>query len=462
MIEKMTIRNFRSIYNADIALSPLTVLIGPNGSGKSNFVKSLQFLSDIVKLGLQLAINRNGGYYGILPKAFTGRKLREAEVGFDYVYQMIGPSLSDAEDIRTKFNVSHELQFFFRTTRKVKVRREEIKFENIFAVLRAIEQKEVEGDVDQKASFTLTQSLNEIPDFIVKPNVSPKNRAQFLRWIGLSFLEDRVKDSNDLRKALDELWEHRQRDSDRNSRSVASTTYSFLDPYISTILDFSRQFRGFVTFIGNISLYDLRLGELRREHAPGSSREFSKSGDNMPSMIRRLLLSEQADSWARIRRSLTAIAPHITNVKSNTLKTGKEYVEFAEAKKSRRVESWESSDGTLRALAILVALETARPGQIVVIEEPEQNLHPWAINSLVDHMREVIETRHIQIILTTHSQQVLERVNADEVRIVSRNTKRGTQFSMLRDVVPHGKIAKGDVGRMWVKGLLSGVPDTNQ
>ena len=61
MIEELSIHNFRSIVEDRITLEPVTVLIGANGSGKSNFVKALEFLSDIPRNGLTLAISRQGG-----------------------------------------------------------------------------------------------------------------------------------------------------------------------------------------------------------------------------------------------------------------------------------------------------------------------------------------------------------------------------------------------------------------
>ena len=36
MINEITIKNFRSIEEAEVALSPITVLYGPTSSGKSN------------------------------------------------------------------------------------------------------------------------------------------------------------------------------------------------------------------------------------------------------------------------------------------------------------------------------------------------------------------------------------------------------------------------------------------
>ncbi len=44
LIKEIGIQRFRSLYDCDLSLKPLTLIIGPNGSGKSNLLKALRFL----------------------------------------------------------------------------------------------------------------------------------------------------------------------------------------------------------------------------------------------------------------------------------------------------------------------------------------------------------------------------------------------------------------------------------
>ncbi len=48
MIHRYRVQNFRSIIDASVELSPVTVLVGRSGTGKSNFVKSLRSLRDVL------------------------------------------------------------------------------------------------------------------------------------------------------------------------------------------------------------------------------------------------------------------------------------------------------------------------------------------------------------------------------------------------------------------------------
>ena len=179
----------------------------------------------------------------------------------------------------------------------------------------------------------------------------------------------------------------------------------------------------------------------------------------MPSVVRHIRSNPDAKvSLSRILSTLGAIAPHVLTMRSSSLRTGKEFIEFMESFTKRSVESWESSDGTLRALAILLALETHRESSTILIEEPEQNLHPWAIRAIIKHIREVIKERGVQVIITTHSPQVLEQVHPEEVLVATRTEEVGTKFRTLEEMLPHSKIVMGEVADLWVKGLLGGVP----
>jgi predicted ATPase len=79
------------------------------------------------------------------------------------------------------------------------------------------------------------------------------------------------------------------------------------------------------------------------------------------------------------------------------------------------------SDGTLRALAALVAaFQIVLPigPALVGIEEPETALHPAAMRALVDALDEA--TLRTQILLTTHSAEMLDNptIKPENVRVV--------------------------------------------
>ncbi len=59
-IQRLTIRNFKSIAACQTELGALTFLVGPNGSGKSNFLDALRLVSDSLKTSLDHALRDRG------------------------------------------------------------------------------------------------------------------------------------------------------------------------------------------------------------------------------------------------------------------------------------------------------------------------------------------------------------------------------------------------------------------
>ncbi len=77
------------------------------------------------------------------------------------------------------------------------------------------------------------------------------------------------------------------------------------------------------------------------------------------------------------------------------------------------------SEGTLRALGLLTAAFQEPPPSVLIVEEPELSMHPGALGAILDVLRHA--ARRTQVIVTTHSPEVLEAdwLQADNFRIVT-------------------------------------------
>jgi predicted ATPase len=60
-VERVVLRNYKSIANCDIKLGPLTYLVGANGAGKSNFMDALHLVNDALIGSLDNALNERSG-----------------------------------------------------------------------------------------------------------------------------------------------------------------------------------------------------------------------------------------------------------------------------------------------------------------------------------------------------------------------------------------------------------------
>jgi predicted ATPase len=74
MLERVVLKGYKTIREAEITLRPINVLIGANGSGKSNFIGLFQFMNAVAQRRMQTFVAQTGGANQIL---HYGRKTTE-------------------------------------------------------------------------------------------------------------------------------------------------------------------------------------------------------------------------------------------------------------------------------------------------------------------------------------------------------------------------------------------------
>lgn len=78
------------------------------------------------------------------------------------------------------------------------------------------------------------------------------------------------------------------------------------------------------------------------------------------------------------------------------------------------------SDGTKNILSLLATVYQTDKPQFLCIEEPENGLHPQAIQSLVDFFREKCQEEDHFIWLNTHSQSLVRCLDIEEIIVVNK------------------------------------------
>ena len=129
--------------------------------------------------------------------------------------------------------------------------------------------------------------------------------------------------------------------------------------------------------------------------------------------------------------------------------------------------SFEVSDGTMLMLAFLVLQHQDPPTALLCIEEPDRGLHPYLLGELVKLLRGMadgtIGPKPVQIVLATHSTELLDHLRPEEVRFLTRDPKDGSV--LVEEVNPstpewRGAFAeyKQSLGNVWLSGSVGGVP----
>ena len=139
---------------------------------------------------------------------------------------------------------------------------------------------------------------------------------------------------------------------------------------------------------------------------------------------------------ARIRPIMAATVPEVPHLSYRRL-AGEEVVFYSDDPQSASSYSTHDqfSEGTLRLLGILFDLATLpRSTTLVLLEEPETFLQPSVVRSLPSFLAEVAYNKQIQMVITTHSPELLsdETIGADQVLLL-RTTDKGTTGELLSE-----------------------------
>ena len=88
----------------------------------------------------------------------------------------------------------------------------------------------------------------------------------------------------------------------------------------------------------------------------------------------------------------------------------------------RQLSAAELSDGTLRFLLLVGALLSPRPPELLVLNEPENSLHPDLIPALARLILHASD--HSQVIVVSHSETLVQELEADEFCVPIRLDKQ--------------------------------------
>jgi predicted ATPase len=199
----------------------------------------------------------------------------------------------------------------------------------------------------------------------------------------------------------------------------------------------------------SIASYSIFPDVLRAPQKYDPRRPMDRQGQNWVSILK----DQPEESWKPdLVAVLNKLTGDVADVKFEQV-AGFLVLQFkherdASAKRKQWFEAAQESDGTLRVAGMITALLQRPRPEVIAIEEPELTVHPGALRLLCDYIKEGAIGG--QVVLTTHSPDLLALLSADEVRVVERSGDE-TQVAPLedaqREVVTQGLFSLGDVMR---------------
>lgn len=385
-LHRLEIHNYKSLRNVAIEPTPLSVFVGPNASGKTNLADAVDFLARAYSWGLERAVAYKGGFDSI---GFRDAGRSKESIRFRVVFEV-----PRTPRFRTK-------RFFL----------EPLLVEHSFE-FRASSHRIQASCTIRSEHIILYRKDSKESDFKEIFRFSREGRK-----VEASGHLTELEASKEPGSTLSLLYEH------------ASELLRGTEEFVLSMDDKLRKV--FENNWGSLRVFQLDAQGCRESGSPAPTPDLDRSGRNLPIALDNLK-KKHPKEYSLVLEMTRRVMPTLESIETDWTHT-RSVALFLKEKGVRR--PWTSQDvsvGTLQTIALLVA--ALSPGSpFVIIEEPENSLHPWALRALVEAFREAAKKK--QIMLTTHSPILIDQLKPEEVWVV-RKPGTETQISPLLSLDP--------------------------
>lgn len=420
-IKKLEASNFRSFQKLSVNLAQFNVLIGPNAAGKSNFVELLMFLKDLASNPkTKTAVAKQGG----IPF------LRNINAHDDKI------------TIRAVLEISGVQKALFKKT-KAKARYVPSQLDYRLT-LNLKPSKSNVGDYEiSREVVRVAFSIQEFKKHARRYSESGSGTVTIARYRG-----EKVKKTFDIRL---EEWSHYRTDKKVLEDEILpiyfeSLLKSFGMDSKTTLL--SRTFAltpaipyEVSRFFSDITTYDFNPKRIKRPAEIGTEGELHREADNLA-----LILDDILNNESRKREFLSLfrdLLPFVKDIQVDTSVDKSALIKLREIYNRQSLPASLLSDGTANIAALVIALFFEEKS-LIVIEEPERNIHPSLAARVVQSVIQASKLK--QIILTTHSPEIVRWSPLDNVLFIRRDRDGSSEVGELKGSRIAAEFLKNEVG----------------
>lgn len=365
IITRIEIDGFKSFVDFSLDLHPFTVLIGANASGKSNLLDAVRFLTTAVVSDLPSAVATvRGDADGLFHQSGDGVRVPEMRFGLEFLAE-----LPETSGNRWRYDAAIGR---VGGDRRLRFLRESVQ-------LRL-------GD-------------DHWFDFV---GASSKFAARYRRDQGIQ--PDTITANGPMRRSL---------------LGLTPITADGVEVKWMT---------GLAEAVAGIRTYQLEGSALRRLSSTADEGEMAADGSGLPGYLDRIRNTTQSadhpvGAIADIQLELRGLLPEVPRFEVVVDETRRDIrLEFT-ARNQPPFPASEASDGTLSLLAVVAALNDPRQKAPLLIDEPENGVHPQSISRLFRLMRETTsDPRHDdpdwplrQLLIASHAPAALQEVPGSQV-----------------------------------------------
>jgi predicted ATPase len=197
---------------------------------------------------------------------------------------------------------------------------------------------------------------------------------------------------------------------------------------------------------------------VRQYHYVGDHRFLMPDAANLAAMLFRWK-QERESVYERIIRTIQQVAPFFDDFDLATEGNGDRDIilNWRHRKSDLIFGPHQLSDGTLRAICLITLLlqpEDELP-LLIVVDEPELGLHPYALNVIASLFQAA--AHHTQILISTQSSTFLDNFAPEDIIVVERDGE-ASKFSRPDVAALNEWLDEYSLGEVWEKNVIGGGP----
>ncbi len=394
MLLRLSVKNFKSIRDAEVRFGPLTCFLGHNGAGKSNLFDAIRFLGALAEHDSAYAaaeVRRSGGRASPLDLIFRRDPNRAIELSAD----MLAPA-----EVEDDFGQPAEPSTTLLTY-AVRLR---------YALDSGLLLVEHESLLPARIKdFRNFVGFGAKPAFRQSVALGGRRRGPFLSTNGES-----------VRLHQDGGSRGRPSPIGASPRTVVGGTNTFHYP---TVLAAKREMSSWKSL-------HLEPSAMRAPDDRGTPPHIVSSGAHLAATLHALL---QGDSGAVRSEILFKLQQLDADIQELDVDSDEARGQLALRARIRGVDEWlygrSLSEGALRYIALTLKLVDVRDRAVLCIEEPENGIHPSRVPALVELLQDyavdpgkavAADNPLRQVVLNTHSPEVARRLGYDDFVFVER------------------------------------------
>lgn len=415
LIEHIHVRNFKSIKEATLNLEPLTVIVGANAAGKSNIINVFRFISNIITVGIDNAIALQGG----IPYLTNACLKKGTPIEISFTVNLSSEGWVRHSDIKHIGFEIERIHYHFIIQPNLRgngyhIYRDTLQFDFKCMKVNASAKKE---DRYTDMSESLTSLFDrKTPESSVKVSFSFSDNSSF---------------DNDTKEKI------KQDTSAFFFCKLANENKKELMLYRMALL-----LPPFFSEDSLIRIFDFDPRVLKASSSMVSIRRLNEDGSNLALVLRGILNTKEKRK--KLTTLLNEFLPFVESITvENNLDKSVSY-KLQEKYSNKSFHANFLSDGTVSVLAIIIALYFEAESNVIILEEPERNIHPKLLPDFLASAEDVSTEK--QVIITTHNPELLKHSSISNVRLVTRDKTGFSIVSSPKDSETVQRFIKNDLG----------------